>query len=278
MKRNAFAIFHMNLAFSAVDVEARVDVIDRCYTPLLEIVESGKVHLGIEASAWTLQTIGEHRPQWLKRFRAALARNRFTFIGSGWVQMIGPLVPAEVNRWNQELGVVGYEQLLGHRPKLALVNEMAFAPGLVNCYLEAGYEALVMERENLQLACGDLPPEGPWLAAGDDGVSMPLLLADAILFQKFQRYLHGDILRRDYFPYVKDWKAINQAVPVYCSDAEIFGYRPKRYHYEEEALSDEWRCMVQLFERLGEDFQFISPLEAVVKGEGRPRRYTSAAS
>lgn len=275
MTRDAFAIFHMNLAFSAVDPEARIHVVDRCYTPLLDIIESGKVHLGIEASAWTLQTIQELRPQWLERFRAALKAERFTFIGSGWIQMIGPLVPAQVNRWNQNLGMDAYTQLLGMQPKLALVNEMAFSPGLVNCYLEAGYEALVMERENLELACDGLANQGPWLAAGEDGASIPLLLADAILFQKFQRYLHGDILERDYFPYLKEWHAIEQAVPVYCSDAEIFGYRPKRYHYEEEAVADEWPRMTQLFERLSEDFNFISPLDAVITGEGRPRHFNA---
>lgn len=271
MKRKAFAIFHMNLAFSAVDPEARVTVIDRCYEPLLSLLETGQVHLGIEASAWTLTRIGELRPQWLVRFRNALEQGLCSFIGSGWIQLIGPLVPAEVNRWNQELGMAAYEDLLGLRPRLALVNEMAFAPGLVNCYLEAGYDALVMERENLALACDGLARKGPWLAAGVGKASIPLLLADAILFQKFQRDLHGDILREDYLTYLDAWDAIDQAVPIYCSDAEIFGYRPKRYHYEVEALGDEWQKMRDLFGVLADRFQFISPTEAVCRGRGEAR-------
>src|SRR5687767_14007246 len=75
-------------------------------------------------------------------------------IGSGWSQLIGPLVPYEVNYWNQRLGLEAYRQLLGVTPRLALVNEMAFSTGMVDVYAEAGYTGIVMDRDNVRLALG----------------------------------------------------------------------------------------------------------------------------
>ena len=53
------------------------------------------------------------------------------FVGSGYSQIIGPLVPAEVNGANLRLGNQVYEKMLGFRPDIALVNEQAYSAGLV---------------------------------------------------------------------------------------------------------------------------------------------------
>ena len=54
---NLFSIFHLNLAFSSIDEEKRPEVIRRCYWPLLRLAEKLNFPLGIEASAYTLETI-----------------------------------------------------------------------------------------------------------------------------------------------------------------------------------------------------------------------------
>ncbi len=41
-----------------------------------------------------------------------------------------------------------YQRLIGVRPRLALVNEQAYSAGLVGLYLDAGYEALLMDWDN----------------------------------------------------------------------------------------------------------------------------------
>ncbi len=52
------------------------------------------------------------------------------FIGSGYAQMIGPLVPAGMVAANLRLGHVAYREMLGVAPRVALVNEQAYSGGL----------------------------------------------------------------------------------------------------------------------------------------------------
>ena len=70
------------------------------------------------------------------------------FIGSGYTQLIGPLVPAKVNLANQNIGLSVYEKLLGFQPKIALVNEQAYSAGLISIYRNVGYQAIIMEWDN----------------------------------------------------------------------------------------------------------------------------------
>ena len=62
--------------------------------------------------------------------------------------MIGPLVPSRVTAENLRLGLEIYERLLGVRPRIALVNEQAYAGGLVGLYCDAGFDALIMDFDN----------------------------------------------------------------------------------------------------------------------------------
>ena len=91
----AFAFFHLNLAFSSIEEERRSDVIARCYWPLLRLAEK-HAPIGIEVSGYTLEQIALHDPAWIAQARTLLAQNKIELIGSGYSQMIGPLVPARV--------------------------------------------------------------------------------------------------------------------------------------------------------------------------------------
>lgn len=271
MRSTCFAVFHTNLAFSAIPESARATVIQRCYAPMLDLVEQG-IPLGIECSGWTLRQIQKHAPEWITRFANLLQQQRCQLVGSGYVQLIGPLVPHFVNRWNQELGMQVYRELLDHQPTIAMVNEMAFSASLVPIYVEAGYEGLLLSRENA--LAGTLPTHGPWVLEGG-GHRLPALFGDAILFQKFQRLIHGDIEESEYWTYLNTWDHLDQARPIYCSDAEIFDYRPKRYHYESDSNQGEWPKISQLFLQLKERFDFIGPRQALqTGGKGKPLRLT----
>ena len=126
MQPRAYSVFHLNLAFSSVSEEKRPEVVERCYHPLLDLVESG-FPFGIELSGWTLQQVREMDPGWVGRLRRLIDDGGCELIGSGRIQLIGPLVPHAVNVWNQRLGMKIYERVLGTRPRIALVNEMATA-------------------------------------------------------------------------------------------------------------------------------------------------------
>ena len=154
MHPRGYLIFHLNLAFSSIEAESRPDVIKACYHPLLQLIEDTDIPIGIELTGWTLKQIEGIDPAWIEHFRALLDTKRCELIGSGYCQIIGPLVPYAVNEWNQQLGLQEYEQILGLRPNIVLVNEMAYSNGLVELYAKVGFQGMIMDRDNVRLALG----------------------------------------------------------------------------------------------------------------------------
>jgi len=265
-----YLIFHLNLAFSSVPAAARADVIRKCYWPVLQLAEETGIPVGVEPTGWTLQQIASVDPAWMERFRQLLDDRRCELIGSGWSQIIGPLVPYAVNRWNQKLGLDAYRQLLGVTPKLALINEMAFSTGLVDVYAEAGYDGVLMDRDNVRLALGlDHSPLSatPTHALGLGERALPVLWSDSILFQRLQRVVHGDIPFSEYLAYVKQRADRDGAVlPIYCNDAEVFDHRPGRFAAESRLHSEkEWVRFKRVCTRVHEDLglDWLSPSEAL---------------
>src|SRR5262249_38062625 len=146
----------LNLGFSSIEEEQRGDVIARCYWPLLDLA-AAHGPLGIEITGYTLEEVARRDPEWIGRLRGLIGSGAVELIGSGYSQMIGPLVPAKVTEKNLEIGNAVYEQLLGAPPTLALINEQAYSAGLVGLYLDAGYRAVLMDWDN----CAAQHPEWP---------------------------------------------------------------------------------------------------------------------
>lgn len=229
-----FAFFHLNLAFSAIPEEDRFKVVDRCYRPLLRLAErAGGV--GIEATGFTIEEIARYDPAWIAGFKDLLAAGRAEFIGSGYSQMIGPLVPAAATAANLAIGNDVYRRLLGFAPQIALVNEQAYSAGLVGLYREAGYRAILMDWNNPS-SFHRWPAElqyRPVRARGTDG-DIGLFWTDTVAFQMLQRYAHGDIGLAEYLDFVRGQRGGGERlVCLYASDAEVFDYRPDRYRAEE---------------------------------------------
>lgn len=199
-----FAFFHMNLAFSSIEADQHAEVIARCYWPLLHLAERHGP-IGIEASGFTLETIAAHDPHWIETLKRLIASGRVEFIGAGYSQMIGPLVPARVTAENLSIGNEIYRRLLGIEPAVALVNEQAYSGGLVGLYLDAGYRALLMDWDNPS-SHHHWPEEARYrsqLAMGADGRTIGLIWTDTVAFQKLQRFAHGDIALDDYLAYIR---------------------------------------------------------------------------
>jgi Glycosyl hydrolase family 57 len=282
-----FALFHLNLAFSSIEEERRGDVIARCYWPLLELAaKHGPI--GLEVTAFTLEEIAARDPEWCGRARALIAKGRIELIGSGYAQIIGPLVPARVTAANLRLGNEIYERLLGCRPALALVNEQAYSAGLVGLYLDAGYRALLMDWDNPAAQHPEWPAETRYLpqrAQGGDGRSIALLWTSTVAFQKLQRFAHGDLTLEEYLDYVDSRRGPDaRTLCLYASDAEIFDFRPGRYRTEESLNGmSEWTCLAQAFSAVhaAEGCKLIAPGDALALGRdnsaGKPLRLESAA-
>ena len=265
----AFSLFHLNLTYSSITVEQRDLVIQRCYEPLLDLVNDGKFQIGIELNAWTLKTISDINPDWVQRFKSLLSSGKCELIGSGYVQLIGPLVPHDVNIFNQKYGMEEYERLLNVRPELALVNETAYSSGMVGVYKQVGYKGIILDRDNIALALGQQSVGSAMSCYADsgNGEELPVLWSDSFLFQKFQRYAHGDIRLKDYLEYFKV-RSNNTTTPlsIYCNDAEIFDHRPGRFDEESPLANEsEWHRIKRLYQTLSDDLKvkWLSPSRAL---------------
>jgi len=238
-----FAFFHLNLAFSSIEEAQREDVIARCYWPLLRLAETHGP-IGVEASGFTLEEIDSRDPEWIETLKQLIASGGVEFIGAGYSQMIGPLVPARVTEANLAIGNEIYQRLLGVTPTVALINEQAYSGGLVGLYLDAGYRALLMDWDNPS-SYHRWPAEAryqPQRAVGPDGRTIGLLWTNTVAFQKLQRFAHGDTSLNDYLSYVRAQRGqASRALCVYASDAEIFDFRPGRYGTEEKLHNGEWK-------------------------------------
>jgi hypothetical protein len=273
-----FAFFHLNIMFSSIEEEQRAEVIRRCYWPLLDLAaEHGPI--GIEATGYTLEVIDALDPEWIGRCRALIASGKVELIGSGYAQIIGPLVPARVTEENLRIGNAIYKALLGVQPKLALINEQAYAAGLVGLYLDAGYRAILMDWDNPGAQHPEWPGETRYLpqqAVGSDGRAIDLIWTNTVAFQKLQRFAHGDIALEDYVGYVRTQLAkTGRALCLYASDAEIFDFRPGRYKTEEKiADSGEWNMLARAFTRLAreKEFAFVAPSATLSLADMRDAR------
>jgi len=236
-------LFHLNLAFSSLEEAAHADVVRRCYHPMLDLVEQAGFPIAVEATGWTLRRIAAVDPLWIERARELLAGGRLELVGSAHAQCAAPLLPAEVNEWNLRLGREVYDELLGVAPRIALVCEQVFSPGLVPLYLQAGYEAIVVDWDNAYRSHLDWPREyrrHPQRALGG-GRSIPVVWSESIAFQQFQRFAHGELALERYVDFVRDTAgADGGALMLYANDAEVFNHRPGRFAAEPAPREGEW--------------------------------------
>ena len=128
----------MNLAFSSIEIHL-IEIINKCYFPLLEVFSNNDIKLGIEISGWSLEKISELSPKWILAFKELLSQNKCELVASGYSQIIGPLVPYEVNIKNHEIGLDVYKKILNVIPETVLVNEMSYSNGCRK-YQEIGYK------------------------------------------------------------------------------------------------------------------------------------------
>lgn len=278
---NGYLIFHLNLAFSSLEENKRREVVDKCYWPMLKLIETTNICIGVELTGWTLKQILKIDKKWVEKFKYLLSENKCELIGSGWSQLIGPLVPYEVNIWNHKIALDYYQKVLKVTPTIALVNEMAFSTSLVDIYHEVGYKGFVMDKDNVKLALEleSLSDKIPTHALGNNEISLPVLWSDSNLFQQFQRVIHKDIKVSDYIELVKE-KLNNKKekiIPIYTNDIELFNFRPGRFTTESKLNKlDEWdriKSVLKLIENL-KNFSFESPSN-IIKKINKEKKYIS---
>jgi hypothetical protein len=260
-----YAIFHLNLAFSSIDKSQHSEVIEHCYWPLLKLIETNKIPLGIELTAYTLDSIADIDPNWIETLKKLAQEKRCEIIASGDSQIIGPLVPSLVNQNNLRLGQLAYQQQFNIEPKIAYVNEQATSAGLLDCYIDQGFDAVVVEWDNPyshNIEWSHTLRDRPQTLLSAQGREIKVIWNQAIAFQKFQRYAHNDMTLDDYQDYLdKVTSDTTLAFPIYGSDGEVFDYRPGRYQTETVHHDGEWLRITELFTQLAKQtrYQWVLP-------------------
>lgn len=268
-------LFHLNLAFSSLEEQSHAEVIRRCYRPALQLARDTGFPLAIEATGWTLRHIAQLDPAWIESLRELVEEGRVEFVGSAHAQCAAPLLPAQVNAWNLRLGREEYIELLGVAPRVALVCEQVYSPGLVPLYLQAGYEALIVDWDNARRSHPQWPDEHrlhPQRALGG-GCSIPIVWSKSIAFQKFQRFAHGELSLERYLDYVRGVAAgagdgeppvPDRALMLYANDVEIFDHRPGRFAAEPDLQEGEWARIAEGLHALREQDLGVPALPAEV--------------
>lgn len=264
-----YAIFHLNLAFSSVDIDDHPNIISNCYWPLLRLIEDKDIPLGIELSIYTLECIAKNDTHWIDTLKTLVHQNKCEVLACGDSQIIGPLVPADVNQKNIELGLRGYREWLDISPQIAYVNEQAVSMGLLDLYIDAGFKAVVIEWDNPYSHNSEWSRETqykPQNLLAKSGKSIPVIWNHAIAFQKLQRFAHGEYAQQDYLDYLdKVVTSEHRCFSIYGNDAEIFDYRPGRFKAEPKAQLKEWKRLSTLFTDLSKisKFQWKKPLDVL---------------
>ncbi len=158
-----------------------------------------------------------------------------------------------MNRWNLRLGLDVYSELLGVRPRMALVGEQAYAPGLVALFRDAGYEGIIADWDNAYRSHPEWDPrlrQYPQLALGTTA-SLPVVWSESIAFQKFQRFAHEEMTHEEYVAFVDRVLAGGAgALMLYANDAEVFDHRPGRFAAEPVLRGREWERIAEGLEQL----------------------------
>ena len=267
---NLYIVFYLNQMYSAISIKDRIKVIKQCYWPVMDLIEKG-VPIGVQVSGVTLEIVNELEPEWIKRLKKHLLDKRCELVGNGYSQIIAPLVPAKVNYYNQMLGLETYKNILNATPKIATINEMAYSSGVIEHFLDNGYQAIMMEWNNPRRyhpEWHDLWRHYRQNAVGADDRYIPLIWVDTIAFQKFQRYAHGELSLNDYIQYLLDYsrKSSNGYMCAYASDSEVFDFRPNRFHTEAKIDDDgEWNKIDTLFNHLmkNNEFNLLLPSQII---------------
>ena len=261
-----YGVFHGNLNFSYVAKDLYPQIIARCYWPLLRIIEEQQVPLGLEFSGYTLEVVDHLDPSFVKRLGELWREGVCEVVGSGYVQSIMPLIPERVNRENLRLGNEVYESLLGQRPSVALLSEQVYSAGIPSVYQAAGYKALIVNWESGLPA--QMNPDSlyrPCSVAAGDSAPMPVIWHSLMAYRDFQQYVEKDIPLETYLDRLLSHVPATgeRAYPLYCSDWEVFDFKPWRvypegFHQPDLGEMDRIAGLLRLL-KARPDIEFLSP-------------------
>ena len=223
-----YSIFHGNLNYSSIDKEMYEYIIDTCYWPLIDIAKDYKFKTGIEFPTNTIQIINEIDPLFIRELKKLVDKEKYEIICSSREQTIFPLIPEQVNLQNLTIGKTKTEEIFSKQIDTAFINEQLFSSGLVSLYTKSGIKNIITVWEwasKIHSSKNEIKFQ-PNTLSSQTGEQLDVIWSSYIAYQKFQRYINGDIEKNDYLQYILKQKnsSSDSCFPFYSSDLEIFGY------------------------------------------------------
>ena len=223
-----YSIFHGNLNYSSIDKEMYEYIIDTCYWPLIDIAKDYKFKTGIEFPTNTIQIINEIDPLFIRELKKLVDKEKYEIICSSREQTIFPLIPEQVNLQNLTIGKTKTEEIFSKQIDTAFINEQLFSSGLVSLYTKSGIKNIITVWEwasKIHSSKNEIKFH-PSTLSSQTGEQLDVIWSSYIAYQKFQRYINGDIEKNDYLQYILKQKnsSSDSCFPFYSSDLEIFGY------------------------------------------------------
>ena len=223
-----YSIFHGNLNYSSIDKEMYEYIIDTCYWPLIDIAKDYKFKTGIEFPTNTIQIINEIDPLFIRELKKLVDKEKYEIICSSREQTIFPLIPEQVNLQNLTIGKTKTEEIFSKQIDTAFINEQLFSSGLVSLYTKSGIKNIITVWEwasKIHSSKNEIKFQ-PNTLSSQTGEQLDVIWSSYIAYQKFQRYVNGDIEKNDYLQYILKQKnsSSDSCFPFYSSDLEIFGY------------------------------------------------------
>ena len=223
-----YSIFHGNLNYSSIDKEMYEYIIDTCYWPLIDIAKDYKFKTGIEFPTNTIQIINEIDPLFIRELKKLADKGKYEIICSSREQTIFPLIPEQVNLQNLTIGKTKTEEIFSKQIDTAFINEQLFSSGLVSLYTKSGIKNIITVWEwasKIHSSKNEIKFQ-PNTLSSQTGEHLDVIWSSYIAYQKFQRYINGDIEKNDYLQYILKQKnsSSDSCFPFYSSDLEIFGY------------------------------------------------------
>ena len=223
-----YSIFHGNLNYSSIDKEMYEYIIDTCYWPLIDIAKDYKFKTGIEFPTNTIQIINEIDPLFIRELKKLSDKGKYEIICSSREQTIFPLIPEQVNLQNLTIGKTKTEEIFSKQIDTAFINEQLFSSGLISLYTKSGIKNIITVWEwasKIHSSKNEIKFQ-PNTLSSQTGEHLDVIWSSYIAYQKFQRYINGDIEKNDYLQYILKQKnsSSDSCFPFYSSDLEIFGY------------------------------------------------------
>ncbi|MDG1946524.1 MAG: hypothetical protein P8I57_01430 [Amylibacter sp.] len=252
--KQGYLLFHLNILFSSISEKDYPIVIEKCYWPILRLCERLNTPVNVELSKVTYDIINQIDPLWIAKLHNLSKLNLVEIVQCGYTQLIGPLVPEKLLRANICNGID-----TGKKINTFLVNEMALDFKTLKSYRELGVGRIIFEEESIARSRNCLPRDMTWSGKLriDSGRPQSIVWSSSMLFQQFQRYIHGQTNLEEYMNFLEKDFASRKYIAVYSSDAETFNFRPGRFKEEEKIVNDEWSKIEQVITRLKEKIAFV---------------------